>query len=238
MSKLASDSAMVLSAGMGKRMRPLTATQPKPMVRVAGKPLVDHALDKLADAGIARAVVNVHYLADSIEAHLKARKVPAITISDEREQLLETGGGIVKAADQLADPFFCLNSDNIWLDGPVDAFHDLSAFWDAKRMDALLLLVPHKGAHNFRGLGDFGLDALGRVSRRKPQRLAPYVFTGIQLIAKRLLREAPAGPFSTNVLWDRAIDEGRLYGVPFTGQWFEVGTPQAIRPTELALSDR
>jgi len=235
-SKLASDTAMVLAAGMGKRMRPLTATQPKPMVRVAGKPLIDHTLDKLAEAGVARAVVNVHYLADSLDAHLKERQSPAVTISDEREQLLETGGGIVKAQDLLPDPFFSLNSDNIWLDGPLDAFADLSAAWDAERMDALLLLVTHKAAHNFTGKGDFHMDALGRLRRRASGRIAPYIFTGIQLVSKRLLRDAPERPFSTNVLWNRAIEEGRLFGLAFTGQWFEVGTPQAIRPTEEALS--
>ncbi len=237
MSKLASDTAMVLAAGLGKRMRPLTATQPKPMVRVAGKPLVDHALDKLADAGVARAVVNVHYLADSIEAHLNDRAAPEVIISDEREELLETGGGIVKAADHLPDPFFCLNSDNIWLDGPVNAFADLSAFWDADRMDALLLLVTHKAAHNFSGKGDFHMDTEGRLRRRQSGRIAPYIFTGIQLISKRLMRDAPEGPFSTNTLWSRAIEEGRLFGTAFTGQWFEVGTPQAIKPTEEALSE-
>ncbi len=237
MSTLASDTAMVLAAGLGKRMRPLTATQPKPMVRVAGKPLIDHALDKLADAGVARAVVNVHYLGDSIEAHLKERVAPRVTISDERKQLLETGGGIVKAADQLPDPFFCLNSDNIWLDGPVNAFADLSAFWDADKMDALLLMVTHKAAHNFNGKGDFHMDAEGRLRRRQSGRIAPYIFTGIQLISKRLMRDAPEGAFSTNVFWSRAIEEGRLYGMAFTGHWFEVGTPQAIRPTEEALSE-
>ncbi|RPF72554.1 nucleotidyltransferase family protein [Aurantiacibacter spongiae] len=236
MTELASDTAMVLAAGLGKRMRPLTATQPKPMVRVAGKPLLDHALDRLADAGIARAVVNVHYLADTVEAHLKERTKPAITISDEREELLETGGGIVLAEPHLPDPFFCLNSDNIWLDGPRDCFADLSAAWDADRMDALLLLVPHKGARNFSGRGDFYMDPQGRVSRRSASRVAPFVFTGIQLIAKRLMRDAPQGKFSTNILWDRAIEEGRLFGTAFTGQWFEVGTPGAIRPTEEALA--
>lgn len=235
MSELASDTAMVLAAGMGKRMRPLTATQPKPMVRVAGKPLVDHTLDKLGEAGIARAVVNVHYLADSLEAHLAGRTSPAVIISDEREQLLETGGGIVKAADLLPNTFFCLNSDNIWLDGPVNAFAELSSQWDADRMDALLLLVTHKAAHNFSGKGDFHMDALGRLRRRASGRIAPYIFTGIQLISKRLLRDAPEGAFSTNVLWSRAIEEGRLHGMAFTGQWFEVGTPQAIKPTEEAL---
>ena len=236
MTGLASDTAMVLAAGMGKRMRPLTATRPKPMVRVAGKPLIDHTLDKLAEAGVARAVVNVHYLADSLDAHLKERQNPAVTISDEREQLLETGGGIVKAHDLLPDPFFSLNSDNIWLDGPLNAFADLSAAWDADRMDALLLLVTHKAAHNFTGKGDFHMDALGRLRRRASGRIAPYIFTGIQLVSKRLLRDAPEGPFSTNLLWNRAIEEQRLFGLAFTGQWFEVGTPQAIRPTEEALS--
>ena len=233
--QLASDTAMVLAAGMGKRMRPLTASQPKPMVRVAGKPLIDHALDRLAKAGIARAVVNVHYLADAIEAHLAEREAPHVEFSDERELLLETGGGLVKAQELLPDPFFCLNSDNIWLDGPKTAFAELSDVWDAERMDALLLLVPHKGARNFTGFGDFHMDARGLISRRHPGRIAPFIFTGIQLIAKRLLRDAPQGPFSTNFLWDRAIGERRLFGTAFTGAWFEVGTPASIKPTEQAL---
>ncbi len=234
---VASDTAMVLAAGLGKRMRPLTARQPKPMVRVAGKPLIDHALDRLAEAGIAKAVVNVHYLADALEAHVLGRKVPAVTISDERELLLETGGGMVRAADQLPDPFFCLNSDNIWLDGPINAFAELSQVWDPDKMDALLLLVPHKRAMNFRGKGDFHMSGGGRLTRRRPGRVAPFIFTGIQIVAKRLLRDAPEGPFSTNVLWDRAIAEDRLYGHAFSGEWFEVGTPQAIAPTAAALAE-
>lgn len=234
---LASDTAMVLAAGLGKRMRPLTASKPKPMVRVAGKPMIDHALDKLADAGIARAVVNVHYLADVLEAHLGGRKRPQVTISDERELLLETGGGMVKAADHLPDPFFSLNSDNLWLDGPRNCFQDLSRVWDAERMDALLLVVPHTRAENFRGLGDFQMDATGKLSRRAQSRIAPFIFTGIQLVSKRLLRDAPQGPFSTNLLWDRALTEGRLFGLAFSGRWFEVGTPEAIAPTEAVLRD-
>jgi len=228
---------MVLAAGLGKRMRPLTATRPKPLVRVAGKALLDHALDKVADAGIPRAVVNVHYMPDLIEAHLHGRKYPAITISDEREQLLETGGGLIHAAAELPDPFFCLNSDNLWLDGPTNAFADLSHAWDPEKMDALLLVVAHKGARNFRGKGDFHMDKQGTLRRRAAGRIAPFVFTGIQLASKRLLRDAPEGPFSTNLLWDRAIEEGRLFGVAFTGLWFEVGTPEAIAPTEAALRD-
>lgn len=235
MTRLASDTAMILAAGLGKRMRPLTATQPKPLVRVAGKALIDHALDRLAEAGVAKAVVNVHYLADALEAHVLARAVPKVIVSDERAQLLETGGGMVKALGQLPDPFFALNADNIWLDGPKSAFHDLSRRWDPAAMDALLLVVPHARAANFNGTGDFHMDPLGRLSRRRDGRIAPFIYTGIQLVSHRLMRDAPDGPFSTNILWNRAMAEGRLYGLSFTGLWFEVGTPQAIRPTEEAL---
>lgn len=232
MSGLVSDTAMVLAAGMGKRMRPLTATQPKPLIRVDGKPLIDHVLDKLADAGVARAVVNVHYLADQLQAHLAKRKAPQITISDERDQLLETGGGMVKAGPLLPDPFFAVNSDNIWLDGPKNAFAELSAAWDPAKMDGLLLMVRHNDAYNFRGQGDFHLDPLGRISRRRAGRVAPFIWTGIQIVSQRLLRDPPEGAFSTNILWNRAIAEGRLYGIVHTGEWFEVGTPQSIAPTE------
>lgn len=234
-SGLASDTAMVLAAGLGKRMRPLTASQPKPLVRVAGKPLIDHALDRLAEAGVAQAVVNVHYLADALEAHVAARTAPQVTVSDERALLLETGGGMVKALPHLPDPFFALNADNIWLDGPNTAFAELSRRWDPAQMDALLLLVPHVRAVNFSGSGDFHMDPNGLLSRRRDGRIAPFIYTGIQLVSQRLLRDAPEGPFSTNILWNRAIEEGRLYGLSFGGLWFEVGTPQAIRPTEEAL---
>lgn len=237
MTDLASDTAMVMAAGLGKRMRPLTATQPKPLVRVAGKALIDYSLDKLAEAGVARAVVNLHYLADALEGHFNARKAgPAITISDERALLLETGGGMVKAAPLLPDPFFCLNSDNIWLDGPQNAFRELSARWDPERMDALLLVVSHARAVNYQGKGDFHLDPMGRVTRRRSGRIAPFIYTGIQIVSHRLLREAPEGAFSTNVLWSRAIEEERLYGVSHTGLWCEVGDPAAIAPTEELLT--
>lgn len=230
---LVSDTAIVLSAGMGKRMRPLTATQPKPLVRVAGKPLIDYALDHLDQAGIAKAVVNVHYLADAIEGHLGVRKRgPVTTISDERDALLETGGGMVRALPLLPDPFFSLNSDNIWLDGPQDVFAELSAAWDPERMDALLLLVPHASALNYKGKGDFHLDGFGKISRRRSGRIAPFIFSGIQLVSHRLMRDAPEGSFSTNVLWNRAIEEGRLFGITHTGVWFEVGEPSAVRATE------
>lgn len=235
---LASDTAMILAAGLGKRMRPLTASQPKPMVRVAGRALIDHALDRLRDAGVAKAVVNIHYLADVLDAHLAARDAPRIAISDERAALLETGGGLVKAdkAGMLPDPFFAVNADSVWLDGPRNAFADLSLHWNPAIMDALLLVVPHARARNFDGPGDFTLDPLGRLTRRKAGRVAPYIYTGIQLVARRLLREAPEGAFSTNVLWDRAIGEGRLFGTVFTGQWLEVGEPRHVGATEAYLA--
>lgn len=236
MSDLASDVAMVLAAGIGKRMRPLTATRPKPLVRVNGRALIDHSLDKLVEAGVGRAVVNVHYLPGQIEAHLAKRRAPAIAVSDEREALLETGGGMVKALSLIdADPFFCLNSDNVWLDGPQNVFAALSAAWDPAQMDALLLLVNHARAFNYTGRGDFHLDPLGRISRRKAGRVAPFIYTGIQIVSQRLLRDAPEGAFSTGVLWDRAIAEGRLYGISHNGLWFEVGAPEMIAPTEAAL---
>jgi len=235
---LASDTAMVLAAGIGKRMRPLTATRPKPMVKVLGKPLIDHALDRLADAGVARAVVNVHYLADPLEAHLAHRKAPAVIISDERDALLETGGGMVRAdrAGLLPETFFALNSDNIWLDGPRNVFEELSHAWDEARMDALLLLVRHPAAHNYQGQGDFHLDPLGHVTRRRHGRVAPYIYMGVQLVSRRLLRDAPEGPFSTNILWNRAMEEGRLFGHVHNGAWIEVGEPGHIGPAEDLLS--
>lgn len=233
---LASDVAMVLSAGLGTRMRPLTADRPKPMVHVAGKVMIDHCLDKLAEAGVARAVVNVHYLPDVLIEHLATRTAPEIAISDERELLLETGGGMVHALPLLrSDPFFALNSDNLWLDGPGNVFAQLSTAWDPERMDALLLVVPHARASNYTGKGDFHLDPHGRITRRRSGRIAPFIYSGIQLVSHRLLHDAPEGPFGTMVLWQRAIDEGRLYGVTHLGHWFEVGTPQAIGPTEAAL---
>jgi len=195
-------------------------------------------LDRLAEAGVARAVVNVHYLADQLEAHLAQRKAPAVVISDERAALLETGGGMARALAQglLPDPFFCLNSDNVWLDGPRNVFAELSGAWDAQRMDALLLMVRHTGAHNYHGQGDFRLDPEGRVARRAERRVAPFIYTGIQIVSHRLLRDCPAGSFSTNRLWDRAMAEGRLFGLVHTGEWCEVGAPGHIGPTEALLT--
>ena len=232
----ASDTAMVMAAGLGKRMRPLTASRPKPLVIVAGKPLIAHTLDRMADAGLKRAVVNVHYLADAMEAWLEQYSRLRIDISDERDGLLETGGGMVKAQAMLPDPFFCLNSDAVWLDGPHSVFAELSRAWDPARMDALLLVVRFNDTHNYDGKGDFHLDPMGRISRRRPSRIAPYIYTGIQIVSHRLLRDPPGAAFGTMQLWERAIAEGRLYGCVHTGEWCEVGTPEMIAPTEALLA--
>jgi N-acetyl-alpha-D-muramate 1-phosphate uridylyltransferase len=229
--------AMVLAAGLGKRMRPLTASRPKPLIEVAGRALLDHVLSKLKDAGVERVVVNVHYLADSVEAHLAARNFGLdVAISDERSLLLETGGGMVHAEPLIdCDPFLIVNSDNMWVDGPADTLRLLASHWDESRMDALLLVVPHARAQNHGGTGDFHMDRTGRLRRRERSRVAPFVYTGIQIASKRLLAEAPEGPFSTNILWDRAIESGRCFGAVHQGLWFDVGTPQAIKATELFL---
>ena len=235
---LVSDTAMVMAAGLGTRMLPLTAGTPKPLIEVGGKKLIDYMIEHLADAGIEKAVVNVHYLPDQVEAYLRTRQHPSVTFSDERDLLLETGGGMVKAwrSGLLPDPFYCLNSDNIWIDGPRNTLLDLSDAWDAERMDALLLLVPRERAFEHRGKGDFHLEADGRLRRRaRDEDSAPYIFIGAQIASHRLLRDAPEGPFSTNVLWDRALAEGRLYGVVHAGEWFDLGTPEAIAPAEARL---
>ena len=226
--------AMVMAAGLGTRMRPLTQSCPKPLIAVAGKPLLDHVLERLSAAGVKRAVVNVHYLPDQIEAHLRAHSNGLeITISDERDRLLETGGGLVKAAPLIdCDPFLAVNSDNLWIDGPVDTVKLLASHWDDKRMDALLLLVPLARAFNHGEQGDFHMTRSGRLRRRETKRVAPFVFTGVQMLSKRLLRDAPDGPFSTNILWDRAIAAGRCFGAVHQGLWFDVGTPGAIERTE------
>jgi MurNAc alpha-1-phosphate uridylyltransferase len=235
------DTAMLMAAGLGKRMRPLTATRPKPLVRVAGQALIDHALDRIEDAGIRRTVVNVHYLADAVEAHLQARARQTgadYPVSDERAKLLETGGGLVKALPLLGDaPFLCANSDNLWINGPGDSIRLLASRWNDDEMDALLLVIPHARATGHRGLGDFHMDVQGRLSRRKAGRVAPFVYTGVQIISPRLIKDPPADVFSTNIFWDRAIAQGRAYGLAHSGLWFDVGTPEAIPLVEAGIAD-
>ena len=231
--------AMVMAAGLGQRMRPLTATRPKPMIEVAGKPLIDHVLDRLRTAGVERAVVNVHYLADQLEAHLRRIEGIEVVVSDERARLMETGGGLMQARALLGGaPIVVVNSDNLWVDGPVDSIRLLAARWDDATMDALLLLVPLARANNNKSAGDFHLAGDGRITaRRKPGRVAPFLYTGLQIIHPRLLEDAPEGPFSTMFFWDRALAAGRLYGQVHQGLWFDVGTPAAIGRTEAMLLD-
>lgn len=235
--KTAPRSAMVLAAGLGRRMRPLTATRPKPLVEVAGRSLLDRALDTLRNGGVEHFVVNMHYMADRIEAHLAARPSGMQQcLSDERALLLETGGGIAKALPMIeADPFLSINSDNIWIDGPVGAVQLLAERWNEAQMDALLLMIPHARANCHSGPGDFHMDARGQLSRRRPGRIAPFVFTGLQILSKRLFEGVEIEPFSLNRLWDKAAVDGRLYGVVHQGLWFDVGTAAAVQQTERLL---
>ena len=232
------ETAMVLAAGLGKRMRPLTATRPKPLIEVAGRTLLDRALDRVERAGIDNAVVNAHYFADQIEAAVTARPGPlAIRVSDEREQLLETGGGVVKALPLIdADPFFVINADNMWIDGSTDTLRLLAQRWDAATMDALLLLVPLARAAGYEGRGDFHLDPLGLVTPRGEFRIAPFVFSGIQLISKRLFEGEPAEPFSMWRAWNKSFARNRVYGAVHQGLWFHVGTPASVAETEVLLA--
>lgn len=229
--------AMILAAGLGKRMRPLTATRPKPLVEVAGKPLLDHVLDRLRAAHVGRVVVNVHYLADALEAHLRRKASDLdVLISDERGVLLETGGGVARALPLIPEESFLIaNSDNLWIDGPRDAIGLLAERWDERKMDALLLLVPLARANCHSGMGDFHMDPLGHIARRRPSRVAPFVYTGIQIVSKRLFNDIPDGPFGFMLLWERAIAAGRAFGFVHQGLWFDVGTPPAIGKTEAIL---
>ena len=228
------NTAMIMAAGKGTRMMPLTADRPKPLVEVGGVALLDHVLDHLRDAGIGKIVVNAHYLADQVEAHLAAHATDFdVSISDERELLRDTGGGLVQALPMISDdPFICVNADNWWTNDGQNAIARLMAHWDAARMDVLMLLVPLATAYNSQGIGDFNMDADGRLSRRVGDAPAPYVWTGIQLLSKKLIVDPPSDVFSTNVFWDRAIAEGRCMGLVHEGMWFDVGYPAAISATE------
>jgi len=230
--------AMIMAAGKGTRMMPLTATKPKPLVEVAGETLLDHVLDLLADAGVGRIVVNVHYLPEQIEAHLAREDRFHVTISDERELLRDTGGGLVQALPLIPDdPFFCINADNWFTWDGTNPLIRLAEVWDPAKMDVLMLLVPHERANNTKGIGDFDLDADGRISRDGPKRPRGHDWTGVQLIAKHLVIDPPAKVFSTNVFWDIAIAAGRCFGLFHQGEWFDVGYPEAISLTEAALAN-
>lgn len=229
--------AIVLAAGLGARMRPLTDARPKPLIEFAGRALIDHVLDRLADAGVERAVVNVHYLAEMIEAHLASRTRPRVTISDERGVLLDTGGGVVRALPELGDaPFFIHNSDTVWIERGAPALDTMSASWDASRMSSLMLLAPAASSLGYDGRGDFDMAADGRLSRPAKGAAAAYVFAGVSIAHPRMFDGAPQGRSSLNTFWDRAIAEGRLYGVALDGLWMHVGTPDALIGAEAAVA--
>lgn len=225
--------AMVLAAGLGLRMRPITEHTPKPLIAVAGRTMLDRALDHLAAFGVPHVVVNTHWLAQCITAHLAGR--PGITLSHE-DSLLETGGGVTQALPSLGDaPFFVVNSDIIWTNGTIPALRRLAEFWDDDRMDALLLMQATATAMGYDGDGDFFLDPTGVPRRRQDREVAPLLFSGVQILSPRLFRDAPSGKFSLNVLYNRALDQGRLFGIVHDGHWYHVGTPDALPEVEAAL---
>jgi MurNAc alpha-1-phosphate uridylyltransferase len=228
--------AMVLAAGLGERMRPITNTMPKPLVKVGGQAMLDFVLDRLAAAGVERAVVNVHYLADQIERHLASRKAPQIVISDERAKLLNTGGGVVKALPELGrEPFFHVNSDTLWIDGVTPNLTRLAEAFDATTMDALLLLAPVATSIGYAGRGDFTMAPDGKLQKRGEQRVAPYVYAGAAILTPALFDGAPAGAFSLTRMFDKAREAGRLHGLRLEGVWMHVGTPEAIALAEAAI---
>lgn len=230
--------AFVAAAGLGKRMRPLTATTPKPLIEVCGKALIDYGLDALAKAGAKEAIVNVHYIADLVEVHVSKRKMPHIIISDERDGLLETGGGTLKALPHLGeDAFYYLNADSIWIEGVKPNFSYLAEMWNNETMDGLLLLSSTVKAVGFEGMGDFTMDPDGLLQRRKENVAAPYVYASAAIFHPRLFEGAPDGKFSLNVLFDRAIEAGRLFGAHMDGIWLHVGTPKAIAAAERAIKN-
>ncbi len=227
---------MVLAAGLGTRMHPLTDSVPKPLVEVAGKPLVDHVLDRLTQAAIERAVVNVHYKAEQIERHLGKRAKPQIVISDERGVLLGTGGGLVKALPHLGDaPFYLINSDTIWIDGVEPNLTRLADSFDPATMDALLLLAPTTGSIGYAGRGDFTMLPDGRLRKRGEREVAPFVYAGAAILTPALFKDPPPDAFALTVLFARAAEKSRLHGLRLEGKWMHVGTPEAIAEAEAAI---
>lgn len=230
--------AMILAAGLGTRMRPLTNDLPKPLVRVHGKPLIDHVIDRLVSAGVEVVVVNIHHHAEQLKSHLARRKDVQIRISEETDAILGTGGGIFNVLGQFeGEPFFVHNSDSIWVEGYARALPRMIARWDSQKMDALLLAAPLVTAMGYDGPGDFVMDADGHLSRLPEQRLSPFAYPGVQIVHPRLFDGCAPGVFSINPLWDKAIERGRLFGMRLDGVWMHVGTPDALTRAEAYLAD-
>jgi N-acetyl-alpha-D-muramate 1-phosphate uridylyltransferase len=231
--------AMVLAAGLGLRLRPITNKTPKPLVKVADHTLLDHTLDRLVAAGVERAVVNIHHLAEQVEQHLSNRKDLEIIISSEADDLLETGGGVKKALAHLGDgPFYISNADVLWLNGPTSALGRMMERWNETEMDVLLMLHSTVEAYGYTGNGDFEADAIGKLSRKLEREITPYLFTGVQIVHPRIFKDTPEGAFSLNVIYDKAIEEERLYGVVHDGEWFHIGTPDGLAQAETYMSQR
>jgi N-acetyl-alpha-D-muramate 1-phosphate uridylyltransferase len=228
--------AMVLAAGLGVRMRPLTDRMPKPLVRVAGRALLDHVLDKLGDAGVTEAVVNVHYLPDQIIEHTAARKRPRVIISDERDDVLGTGGGVVKALPLLGDaPFFHVNADTLWIDGVRPNLARLAETFEPSRMDILLLMAPTTSSIGYSGRGDYAMQSDGALRKRREHQVVPFVYAGAAIMSPSLFADAPTGEFSLTKMFDRANERERLFGLRMDGVWMHVGTPDAIHAAEEAF---
>ena len=231
--------AMILAAGLGKRMRPLTYKTPKPLLTVSGRSLLDYGLDHLAKAGIEKVIINIHHLANQILHHIESRTDVDIIISDESDELLETGGGVSKALSHIGDaPFFVLNGDILWLDGPTSALSRLVRCWNERKMDALLLLHSTVEAYGYSGVGDFLVDSDGMLSKRPEQQVSPYVFTGVQLLHPRLFKNGPHSAFSLSYLYDRSIAGERLFGIIHDGDWFHIGTGDGLNQAEAYFQRR
>ena len=230
--------AMVLAAGLGTRMGQLTTDRPKPLVEVNGRTLIDRVIDRLVRGGVTFIVVNVHYKAEMMKAHLAQRRDVSIQICDESDSILDTGGAVAKALPLFrGEPFFTQNSDSLWVEGMGRAMERMQTRWDAKTMDALMLLAPCVTAIGYDGRGDFEMASDGKLKRRAEMKLAPFVWTGLQIVHPRLFDGAPKGRFSINPLWDQAIEKERLYGVRLDGVWIHVGTPEARGDAETFLND-
>jgi MurNAc alpha-1-phosphate uridylyltransferase len=228
--------AMVLAAGLGSRMRPLTDHTPKPLVKVAGRPLLDHVLDKLAEAGASEAVVNVHYLPDQIIEHVAARTHPRVIISDERDRVLGTGGGVVRALPHLGSaPFFHVNSDTMWIDGVRSNLARLAEAFDPARMDILLLMAPTASSIGYTGRGDYAMLPDGALRKRRENHVVPFVYAGAAIMSPAIFAQAPAGEFSLTKMFDCANEQERLFGLRLDGLWMHVGTPDAVAAAEEAF---
>lgn len=230
--------AMIMAAGLGTRMRPLTNNLPKPLVKVHGKALIDHVIDRLVAAGVTMIVVNAHYKAQMIKDHVAARKDVEIRISDESDALLDSGGGLAKALPHFeGEPFFHCNADTVWTEGTSSALERMQAYWDADRMDALMLLAATVNTVCYDGRGDFSMDADGRVARPAEGYIAPFVWMSVEIVHPRLFAGVEPGKFSINPLWDKAIEKDRLFGVRLDGIWMHIDRPEAVKESENFLND-